>query len=117
MEEIDDRAAESIGTTKFKELFETFEEPYLIEFYIQVQKNRDFWIRAVKNGKRDKTIKIDLEDIQILQFLYMLMMGIADQMELRKSILNGIRMDKETIIKISLNLIAIFLKNESSSIS
>ena len=107
----------NIGSTKFKELFETFEEPYLIKFYTQVQRNRDFWIRAVNNGKKDKTIRIDLEDIQILQFLYMLMMGIADQMELRKSILNRIRMDKETIIRNSLNLIALFLKNESSSLS
>ena len=114
MEEIHDRITEITETSKFKELFENFEEPYLIEFYMQMQKQRDFWIRAVRNGKMDNTIKIDLEDVQIVEFLYMLLMGIADEMKLRKSILNRIRMDNETVIRNLLNLIEIFLKNESN---
>jgi AcrR family transcriptional regulator len=113
MEEIHNKINENIGTTKFKELIESFEEPYLIEFYIQAQKHRDVWIRAVRNGKMDNTIKINLEDVQIVEFLYMLLMGIADMVELRKSILNRIRLDNETVIINLMNLITKFLKNES----
>jgi hypothetical protein len=111
------KRTENIGTTKFKELFENFKEPYLIELYIVLQKHRDFWMRAVRNGKMDNTITIDLEDVQIVEFLYMLMLGIIEQVELRKSILTRIRVDKETVIRNSLNLIAVFLRNECSSTS
>ncbi len=116
IEEMYYKITENIETTKLKKVFENFKEPYLIELYIELQKHRDFWTRAVRKGKIDKTITIDMEDIQIVEFLYMLIMGIVDQMELRKSFLNRIKMDKETIIKTSLNLITIFLKCESSSL-
>ncbi|MFX0087316.1 MAG: hypothetical protein ACFFAU_16820 [Candidatus Hodarchaeota archaeon] len=68
-------------------------------------------MRALRNGKKDKTITVDVEDVQIVEFLYMLMMGIIEQMELRKSILNRIRVDNETVIRNLLPLMTKFLKN------
>ncbi len=117
IEEMYYQITENIGTTKFKKLFEDSKEPYLIELYIELQKHRDFWMRAVRKGKIDKTITVDLEDVQIVEFLYILMLGLNEQVELRKSILNRIRMDNETIIRNFLPLVTKFLKNESSSLS
>ncbi|MFX1248142.1 MAG: TetR/AcrR family transcriptional regulator [Promethearchaeota archaeon] len=117
IEEMYYKIAENIGTTKFKKLFENSKEPYLIELYIELQKHRDFWMRAVRKGKIDKTITVDLEDVQIVEFLYILMLGLNEQVELRKSILNRIRVDNETIIRNFLPLVTKFLKNESSSLS
>ncbi len=105
------KKTENIGATKFKELFENFKELYLIELYIELQKHRDYWMRSVRSGKKDKTIRIDLEDVQIVEFLYILMMGILEQMELRKSILNRIRVDNETVLRNLSPLLTKFLKN------
>ncbi|MFX1506969.1 MAG: hypothetical protein ACFFDC_12770 [Promethearchaeota archaeon] len=67
-------------------------------------------MRAVRKGKIDKTITIDMEDVQLVEFLYILMLGLNEQLELRKSILNRIRLDNETVLRNFLDIIALFLK-------
>ena len=68
--------------------------------------------KIIRQGKLDKTIRGDLKDVQIVQFIYMLMSGMVEEMEIRKSELERIRLNKKTIISNMLALIAFFLKKD-----
>ncbi|MHA1331927.1 MAG: hypothetical protein ACTSR2_12710 [Candidatus Hodarchaeales archaeon] len=115
LEEVYKEIADSRGTNKFKDQIKDCKEPYLIEFYSELLKNTDLWIRAVRNGKKDKTIRNDLEDVQIVQFLYMLISGIVEEIELRRATLSRIKLDKETVLTHTLKLVAFFLNNDEYS--
>ena len=91
------------------DLEEVFEEPYFIEFFIQLLKNGNLWKKAVRKGKMDNTIKNELEDMQIIQYVNILMSGILNEMELRQTALDRIRMKRDMFFTNSLNLIGIFL--------
>ncbi|MHA2365556.1 MAG: TetR/AcrR family transcriptional regulator [Candidatus Hodarchaeales archaeon] len=110
LKEIDVEVAKSLGTNNQKKVVEKFDEPYLIEFYKELLKNENLWIRAVRNGRKDDTIKNDLPDEQIVHFLYILMSGIVNELELEKTTLERIDMTRETVINQSLSLISTFLK-------
>lgn len=99
-----------LRTQQYETLLEKFEEPYLIEFYIRIERNTVLWINAVKKGKADGTITNDLNADQIVEFMYMLLMGIEDEMKLRESTLDRIGLDITTINENIMNLIASFLK-------
>ncbi|MFW9841723.1 MAG: hypothetical protein ACFFES_12570, partial [Candidatus Thorarchaeota archaeon] len=99
-----------LRTLQYEKLLEKFEEPYLIEFYIRIERNTVLWINAVNKGKADGTITNDLNADQIVEFMYMLLMGIEDEMKLRESTLDRIGLDDTTIDENVLNLIASFLK-------
>lgn len=99
-----------LRTPQYETLLEKFEEPYLIEFYIRIERNTVLWINAVKKGKADGTITNDLNADQIVEFMYMLLMGIEDEMKLRESTLDRIGLDITTINENIMNLIASFLK-------
>ena len=112
VEEMHDKIVESLGTSKYNELIENFEQPYLIEFYIQMLRIGELWIRAVSNGKKDKTIKKDMGDEQIVHFLYVLVCGVINEISLRKSTLVRVQMDYEMIMQQTLALITTFLKTK-----
>ena len=90
-----------------------FEEPYFVEFFVQFLRNSQFWLKAIRKGRKDKTIKNDLDDAIIVQYVTMLMNGLLSEMELRRTVSNqmGIKMglDRELITDNTLNLIAQFL--------
>ena len=90
-----------------------FEEPGFIQFFVQFLRNSQFWLRAIRKGKKDKTIKNDMEDAIMVQYVTMLMNGLLSEMELRRTVSNqmGIKMGlgRELIIDNTLNLIARFL--------
>ncbi len=92
-----------------------FEEPHFIEFWIQLQRNGELWLNAVKKGKNDKTIKNDLEDVTIILYATMLVYGLLSEMELRQitSIVVGF---ERIITDTTLNLIAQFLENNVPSL-
>jgi AcrR family transcriptional regulator len=92
-----------------------FEEPHFIEFWIQLQRNGELWLKAIKKGKKDKTIKNDLEDVTIILYATMLIYGLLSEMELRQ--ITSIVMGFERIITdTTLNLIAQFLENNVPSL-
>ena len=88
---------------------ELFDEPYLIEYFIQHLRLGHLWTKALNKGKQDHTIKNDLEAMQIIQFVNMLLHGIIYEMELRRMSLDRIDMKRETIVANSMHLISIFL--------
>ena len=49
-----------------------FEEPHFFEFFVQFLRNGELWVKAVHKGKKDKTIRNDLEDPIIVQYVTML---------------------------------------------
>ena len=96
-----------------------FDEPHFIEFFIQMLRNGEFWSKAVRKGKKDKTIKNDLKESIIVQYVTMLMNGLLSEMELRRTTLNqmGIKsgLSRELITGNTLNLIALFLDHSAES--
>ncbi len=112
IEEIHELVAEDKGTRKYEKLVDHLEEPNLIKFYIELIKNAELWIRAVRNGKNDGTIKKELEDEQIVNHLYVMISGIVYGMNLNKPTLKRVGLKEETIVKNTLDLIAIFLKSK-----
>lgn len=92
-----------------------FEEPHFIEFWIQLQRNGELWLNTVRKGKKDKTIKNDLEDGTIILYATMLIYGLLSEMELRR--ITSMVMGFERIVTdTTLNLIAQFLENNVSSL-
>ncbi|MFW9993307.1 MAG: TetR/AcrR family transcriptional regulator [Candidatus Odinarchaeota archaeon] len=112
IEEMHDDIVESIGSPSYDEIMKKFEEPCLIEFYVQLLKFGDLWKRAVMNGKTDGTIKNELEEEQIVHFLFILIDGMIAQMKLRRTTLKRIALNRETVTENSLNLIAAFLRQK-----
>ena len=112
LKELHAKITKSIGTPRFEKLLENSEEPYLIEFYVQLLKNTDLWSKVIKKGKTDGTITNDLKDEQIIQFVHMIISGIEDQMRLRKPTLTRMRFEDPMIIENIVNLIALFLQNK-----
>ncbi|MBD3406990.1 MAG: TetR family transcriptional regulator [Candidatus Lokiarchaeota archaeon] len=102
------------GTEKkeFKKLLKNFEEPYLIELYVQLKRNTDLWMKVIRKGKSDGTIRKDLDDVHIAQFVYMLMSGMADEVKLRSAVLDRIGFTQEEITEHIMNLIEAFLKGK-----
>ncbi len=96
-----------------------FEEPHFIEFFIQMLRNGELWSKAVRKGKKDKTIKNDLEESVMVQYVTMLINGLLSEMELRRTASNqmGIKsgLSRELIIDSTLNLIALFLNQRAES--
>jgi AcrR family transcriptional regulator len=86
-----------------------FEEPHFVKFYVQMLRNCELWLKAIRKGKKDKTILNGLEDVLIVQYLTMLMNGLLSEMELRRTASNEMGIERKIIIDNTLNLIAHFL--------
>lgn len=91
------------------DLEKLFDEPNFGEFFIQLLRNGNLWLRAIKKGKKDKTIRTDLPDMQIVLYMTMLMNGLLDEMALRQANQDRMGIKRDTIITNTLNLIAVFL--------
>ena len=93
-----------------------FEEPHFFEFFIQLLRNGELWLKAIRKGKKDKTIKNDLEDALIVQYVTMLMNGLLSEMELRRTASNKMGIKREIITDNTMNLIALFLDHNVESL-
>jgi AcrR family transcriptional regulator len=122
-ESIIETIIKKIGQTTFDELigglspFENFkfekyfEEPHFTKFFFQMLRNCELWSKAIRKGKKDKTIKNDLEEATIIQYITMLINGLLSEMELRKTASNQTGLNRELITNSTLNLISHFLDN------
>jgi AcrR family transcriptional regulator len=86
-----------------------FEEPHFFEFFVQFLRNGELWVKAMRKGKKDKTIRNDLEDPIIVQYVTMLVNGMLSEMELRGTASNPMGPQRDLIVDNTLNLIALFL--------
>jgi len=86
-----------------------FEEPHFFEFFVQFLRNGELWVKAINKGKKDKTIRNDLEAPIIVQYVTMLINGLLSEMELRRTASNPLGPKRDMIIDNTLNLIALFL--------
>ena len=93
-------------------LQELFDEPNFGEFFIQLLRNGNLWLRAIRKGKKDKTIRNDLQDMQIVLYQTMLMNGLIDEMALRQAKKDRMGIKRDTIVNNTLNLIGVFLDNK-----
>jgi hypothetical protein len=104
-----DEIINSLNTPKYKELLSDFDEPYLIEFYVQLIVFGESTERLIQKGKKDGSITNNLPNEHIGHYLFILVNGILDELALRKSTFIRIGMEKETVISKTLTLIETFL--------
>jgi AcrR family transcriptional regulator len=93
-----------------------FEEPHFFEFFIQLLRNGELWVKAIRKGKKDKTIKNDLEDVSMVLYMTMLINGLLSEMELRRISSNVMGIEEKIITSTTLNLIALFLEHNVPSL-
>ncbi|HVP23617.1 MAG TPA: TetR/AcrR family transcriptional regulator [Conexivisphaerales archaeon] len=91
------------------EFGEYFEDHHFYEFFVQLLRNGELWMKAIRKGRRDGSIKNDWEDSFIVQYLTMLMNGLLSEMELRRTASNQTGPQTEIITDSTLSLIAFFL--------
>ena len=96
-----------LANFNFEEHFS--DEKYFIQLYLQFRRNGLLWEHAVSKGKKDGTIQNSLPDLQIVQYINILMDGIIAEMQLRQSALDRINMKRETFESYTLHLISVFL--------
>jgi AcrR family transcriptional regulator len=120
-EEEYNRISETIGATKLTELVEKsnflnefefesyFEESNYNELFVQFLKNGNCWVKAIQKGKQDNSIKVDLTDMQIMQYINILTDGTIHEKNRRQSALDRINLKSETIESETKNLVSFFL--------
>ena len=87
------------------------DQKYFIQLFIQLLRTGNLWVQAIQKGKKDGTIKNNLADLQIVQYINVFMVGLVDEMQLRQSALDRINMKSETFEINTLNLISVFLES------
>lgn len=100
-----------IGKPRFENFLKEIEEPYLVQFYAELLRNRDTWIKVIKKGKADGTIVNELEESHIAQFAYMFMSGMVEEIKLRDSELDLIGLKPTTLFERIMHQISVFVKN------
>jgi AcrR family transcriptional regulator len=93
-----------------------FEDPHFFEYFIQLLRNGELWAKAIRKGKKDKTIKNDLEDVSIVLYVTMLINGLLSEMELRRIASKVMGIEERILIDTTLNLIALFLEHNIPSL-
>jgi hypothetical protein len=71
--------------------------------------NGSMWLKAIRKGKLDDSIKNDLGDMQIMQFINILTDGVIHETMRRQSALERIGMKRETFESNTIKLVVVFL--------
>lgn len=82
----------------------------LVDLHVQFLKYEAIWLEAIRNGKRDGTISNSMPDAHIAQYIYLLMSGVVDQMNLRKAALERVHFPADHVISTTLSLVRRFLE-------
>ena len=118
-----DQIAKTIGREKMDELIEKpefleefdfneyFDDPNLIQEYLQFIRHNNLWMKAIQKGKQDGTIKNKLPDMQIMQFMSFVAWGTINEIMRRQSPLDRIGMNLEVFSTNILKLLSHFLDN------
>ena len=117
--------SETIGGEKMNELIEKpgalekfnfeeyFDDPNFMEEYMQFIRHNNLWMMAIRKGKQDGSIKNQLPDMQIMQFLNFVSMGTIHEIMRRRSAIDRIGMDLEIFSTNIIKLLSRFLDNEA----
>ena len=84
--------------------------------YIQFLKNAYLWINVVQKGKNDGSIKSNLPDMYIIQYVNVLIHGMIFEMENKWTALERIKMGRDFFITNTIMLISQFLDGHSIAI-
>ena len=115
--------AETIGEKKMNELIdkhgaleefnfeEYFDDPNLMEEYLQFIRHNGLWVRAIQKGKKDGTIKNKLPDMQIMQFMSFVSMGTVHEIMRRQTPLDRVGLNLEMFSTNVIKLLSHFLDN------
>lgn len=113
--------AETIGREKMDELIEKpgaldefdfedyFDDPNLMQEYLQFIRHNYLWTRAIQKGKQDGTIKNQLPDMQIMQFMSFVTWGTINEVMRRRSPLERVGLDMDMFSTNVIRLLSHFL--------
>lgn len=115
------QVAETIGKEKMDELIgkqgalnefdfeEYFDDPNFMQEYLQFIRHNHLWTRAIQRGKQDGSIKNQLPDMQIMQFMSFTTWGTINEVMRRKSPLERVGLDMDMFSTNTIRLLAYFL--------
>lgn len=110
IEEKHDDIPSKAGTKAYNEIRSQFEEPYLVDFYVQIQQTAFLWESAIEKGQKDGSIVKKLDKSKIIHFINLSLSGIIEQSLLRKnSTLKRIGLEQDVIRQQTLDLVRMFL--------
>ncbi len=110
IEEMHDEIALKAKTREYDDIRKQFEEPYLLDFYVQIQKTAFLWESAIEKGQKDGSIVKKLDKSKIIPFIYLSLSGFIEQSLLRKnSTLKRIGLEQNAIRLQSLDLVRMYL--------
>ena len=104
-----DELVEKPGLIEEFDFEEYFDDPNFIEEYLQFIRHNNLWMRAIRRGKQDGSIKNKLPDMQIMQFLNFVTMGTIHEIMRRRSALDRINMELDTFSNTLIRLLSHFL--------
>ena len=115
--------AETIGREKMDELIENpetldefvfedyFDDFNLMKEYLQFIRHNYLWTKAIQKGKQDGSIKNQLPNMQIMQFMSFVTWGTINEVMRRHSPLERVGMDLDIFSTNVIRLLAHFLDN------
>ena len=111
IEEMHDEIARIAGTEKYHKLRKQFKDPYILDFYVQIQQTAFLWESAIEKGQKDGTIAKNLDKSQMIHFINLSLSGIIEQSLLRKnSTLKRIGLSQDVIRQQALDIVRMFLQ-------
>jgi len=106
-----DELIEKKGALEEFEFEEYFDEPNLMKEYLQFIRHNNMWVMAIQKGKQDGSIKNQLPDMQIMQFMSFIAWGTINEVMRRRSPLERIGLDLEMFSTNIIKLLSHFLDN------
>ncbi|MCW4014429.1 MAG: TetR/AcrR family transcriptional regulator [Candidatus Bathyarchaeota archaeon] len=104
-----DELIEKPGALEEFEFEEYFDDPNLMQEYLQFIRHNYLWTKAIQKGKQDGTIKNQLPDMQIMQFMSFVTWGTINEVMRRRSPLERVGLDMEMFSTNVIRLLSHFL--------
>lgn len=112
IEEMHDEIARKARTDEYEDIRNQFDEPYIVDFYVEIQQTAFLWENAIEKGQKDGSILKNLDKSQIIHFINLSISGIIEQTLLRKgSTLKRIGLEQDVVKKQTLDIIRLFLQS------
>ena len=105
------RLIDNSSTFEDFNLEELFEEPSYFELVIRLMRNGFLWQKAIIKGREDKTIQNTMDDSELMEYLSILINGVLNELNLRRTIKDRIGITRDTVMNRTLAQISHFLEN------
>jgi AcrR family transcriptional regulator len=87
-------------------------EDVLADYWEQVWKYEEYWMKAIERGFEDGSISSNLDADRLINYSRVLIHGVVDHMQVRRKLLDRAELSQDQVREITLRLLANLLENE-----